>query len=918
MNENKNLDIYIQSLEASNIWEHINRDKEIQNNFVGMIPYSLESMQLRKVMKKHSMKPTPVKESNKETTDAVINVKFNSKVKSGEEIIKKMQKNIPKIEAEKVDAYKEKMNQLQVEISENSGSWNGVSNNELRRQLYKDGFTITDENGNETHYKAYKRSSSKSRSGQCLFIHEDIYNDMVNWSRMGLKFPEDKKIDFASLLAYESLVGSSIKSTIKINPKNILLVDDVESEFTRDANVVKKNEKTGLLDSFPEKDVKISNSIFDGESLLDHTYFKGEQADKSMLLLRNHMFKSAAFNTNIQLFLKEYADKNGIDYDTWKIKNMFGQYIKATDIHLITTPSSLKALRFSKDIFGDKENPQKEMWNYWKKVVNKDEKKFGVCKTEGMSKRGKDENKNVLQQMSYQMINSIPFKREQVKELSEFERGYIERLKNEDKEFISYLADNANKMNSNDALVDLYHRNNKIVNTILFKNFRKKTINKYVTYVKNGKIRLPGDYAVLLGNGLEFLYHSISQYDVNKSELALKGNQVYTTMFKFGDEYTAFRNPHTSPSNVLVVENTYNKDIERYFNLTDNIVCVNSVKFEILDILSGADFDSDTIAIFNNEKLLQASKGVENYNVCINHLDSQKASYEPTMSNMSIIDNTLSQSQRHIGKIVNLGQQCMSMYWDGLEDENKSDKKLSVLLKKTDVMTVLSGVAIDMAKKLYNIDMKREIKNVDSADVYKTKKVDKTKKDKETGELLPVVNKETGEIATKQIKANPLFFLYVKQSKTIKDRIKFYDTSMDHLYEVLKKQEYAKHRSNIDFMDILVDKDTVEEIKKGDPDYGQHEKIIDYVTKMSEKLKNAYGDLNKIKDDEEMEKEHLNKIDDIIRYYEYYVGKLEVKPATMHHLLNSIVKDKDIPAIKLIKVLHKTQYNVFINSFKLA
>jgi hypothetical protein len=81
----------------------------------------------------------------------------------------------------------------------------------------------------------------------------------------------------------------------------------------------------------------------------------------------------------------------------WVIK------IFAKDIDLICTPSSLKALKFSNVIGTDK-----DMWEYWKRKVNEDENLFGVCKHDKKSKLGYDENGNVLQQTSYQMINCLP------------------------------------------------------------------------------------------------------------------------------------------------------------------------------------------------------------------------------------------------------------------------------------------------------------------------------------------------------------------------------------------------------------------------------------------------------------------------------------------------------------------------------
>ena len=62
----------------------------------------------------------------------------------------------------------------------------------------------------------------------------------------------------------------------------------------------------------------------------------------------------------------------------------------------------------------------------------------------------------------------------------------------------------------------------------------------------------------MIGNPLEMLYHAIGDFDISDIkpyQQPLKGNEVYTKLFKDKQELTGFRNPHTSPSNVLLAKN---------------------------------------------------------------------------------------------------------------------------------------------------------------------------------------------------------------------------------------------------------------------------------------------------------------------------------------------------------------------------
>lgn len=52
-------------------------------------------------------------------------------------------------------------------------------------------------------------------------------------------------------------------------------------------------------------------------------------------------------------------------------------FMFAKDVHLIITPSSLKALKFSSILGTDK-----KMWDHWKKIISLDKCIFGVCKSE--------------------------------------------------------------------------------------------------------------------------------------------------------------------------------------------------------------------------------------------------------------------------------------------------------------------------------------------------------------------------------------------------------------------------------------------------------------------------------------------------------------------------------------------------------
>lgn len=913
-----NKSCYIQSIEASAIHSYINRGRELNGEYVGCVPYSLELIKLISV----GVKPkAPNKYSTKEITDDLINVKFKQSVSSGSELvniilpdkIEDVKKQIKKMEIEQEEAnekeksilkeaisksneYIEKL-ELQIETIKSEmadekfkGKWDSVSNNKLREELYKNGFTIRTINKKtgefkDTHYVVYKRSSSKSRKGECIFLNEKYYNKMIKWSRMGLNLKKDMNIDLASLLAYESLVGSSLQGLKTIPTENILIVEDVESVFTEWCNVVRKGDDE-FLDSFYEN-ATIKNSLFDGSSLLDSSYF---EEGVSMLLLRQHMFKSASFSTRLQDYYKAQAKALGKDYHTWTVKNMFGEEMLVKSIHMVITPNSLKCLKFAHVMKG-KKNQEQKMWNYWKQLVSDEGSQFGVCKHE---KESKLEGK--LQISSYQMWNSLPMTKDDVNKLTAYELKYIEDLKEDDDFFIEHLRITDNDVNSNMMWVDIYNVNKDIVRTKIFRDLRKREIHDYVKHVKKGKVKLESDYVVLLGNPILYLRHSIGLLDVKsgilnpKTELELTGNQVHTTLHDFGEELVGFRNPHTSPSNVLVAKNTYVKDIDTYFNLSKNIVCLNAVSHNVLNKLSGADYDSDNCLMVLNEDLLRLGKACQKYPVDINDIDSEKKPYKLNTSDMCEIDNTLSESQKFIGKTVNTGQFALSCYWDQVAN-GVGEKDLEGLMKKISVATILSGVAIDLAKKLYDIKPMKEIRNIEAYAKQYIRRVERTY----------ITNK--GKEKKSLVQRLPQFWVVINKSETIGERVTSYDCPMDYLFDVMDNLDSATKRKNLEFTKLLVTHD----LKKGD--YEQELKMKIAVEKVCKDIKGIYASSKS--DDEKTE-----LVVDKIKYCNAKIGKLSVKSATMYSTLKHMVDNKSKNATKLMNTLYTTQKDVFLAAFK--
>jgi len=339
-------------------------------------------------------------------TDAIINVTFDRAsydIADELQLVNKVSKNTTKVEP----AYKGKMN---------------MTTRDLRQKFYDEGVILKSRFGDTlVKYVKYKRSSSKAREGSHLFIKEKLAEKMNDWKEFGICYGDrDKNVPLVAIKAYESLTSSGIEKVVRIDPKEILLINDVKKDVTIKASVTIELEDSGIT-AKDDDEYTVTNIIWDGQSLADTSLFDDEDSkeQKGMMLLRNSFFKSCAFNTNIQ---KWFDDKLG-DNKKEFILDMFGHKVTRTDIKLITTPSSLKFLKFYDKFPGANEHDKKK--NCYKKWLDTISDEFGICKHESVSPFGE------RHQLSYQIVNSLPLSKDQVRALLEYDLKHIENMKND-------------------------------------------------------------------------------------------------------------------------------------------------------------------------------------------------------------------------------------------------------------------------------------------------------------------------------------------------------------------------------------------------------------------------------------------------------------------------------------------------------
>lgn len=701
---------------------------------------------------------------------------------------------------------------------------------ELRKWCYKNGFIC-----NGINYCRFKRSSGSSRVGKCLFIDKRLYPDMHKSEQCGLDVQQGDALDIAAFEAYISLPTSSIIDTINIKPENFLVVDDYESIFEEEAVCTDLGDDGWLVTE--EKKMKISNSIWDGQSLIDISLM-GEYSSKGMLLLRNKFFKSCCFNTNIQKF---FEDNNIID-----ISQLKGETIATDikDIKIITTPSSIKFYKF-----GNLNTWFENIYPY-----------FGVVKYD------KDTHyfNGRMVQAHYQLLNTLQLSKKEIQEIVQDGLDYI-NLINTDvdvmryhlkfKEAEDFEADNVMK-DKNEIVYKLLNYDCDFHKTKIYYDFKKDLCRSYIKNIKKGHVLIDGTYATLFGNPYEMLLQSIGKFDGSS---VLQVGTVHNTRYEYDTEILGSRSPHVTIGNILITRNVACDMIDKYFNLTPNIICINSINENILERLSGSDFDSDSLLITNNKILINsAKKNYKYFKVPTRNINPPKSKRHYTFDDLADLDDKTSNNK--IGEIVNLSQELNSLLWDMIAKSGETVESQYEYIKEIyyDVcqLDVLSNIEIDRAKKEFPVDS--------------------------TAELKRMRHKYSGLLTmTDGRKKMPYFLGYIADIKKYKNinrkDYQKYDTTMDLLHSCIGGNRSSKSKGS-NFLPLS-------EIFKP-IDFDKNKVVKTQITKIIELAENtlSYNKMiaqNSCLTSEEKHIHIVNAKEDLL----YEVNRMKISTHTMYRLL---------------------------------
>lgn len=686
----------IKNIEASTLYEYNNGVRDHYDYKEAMFTNSLFSDYL---------KDNGLKVWKEESTRDIICLEFNFGSRSYEEEIAHLKKVAIKARMEyklaKSYGYKsqivkkknkrQKLSRLFKEANQNKNKYQKHSKEEIRNIFYNDGINVEyitrKKNGDVIkreiiHYKMLYRSTGKAKKGSCMFICDRLYKKAIKFLYMGIKLPK-KNSPIVEVSAYAPLISSAIVGKIKINPKNILILKDIDRYFETEVVAVKTDEFKQCYAEHVKK-YKLKNTLFDGQALIDSSIFP--EWGNGYILLRHHFCKMAAFSTNIQQFFKDYF---GDEYQFATVKDMFGNEHYVKDVELITTDNAMKWLKFDVS------------YEYWCEKVYENNCMFGIVKTAHESKLGN------VQRMSYQMVNCLDesIMENVVKESVD----YINKLKQDDDEFLKYLEKNKNFSNDYEVLIALCKQNYDFTRSSYFRRRKEYIVKNYVLNMKSGKIIQNAENLVVVGSPYAMLLYAATgnenSVDDDDTFFIEDGTiQCYTERFNSGEYLAFFRSPFNSQNNLSYLHNTYHKKLEKYFNLGRQCIAINMNGTDAQDRNNGMDMDSDSGYTTNQKDIVEhARKCYADSPTIVNLIPRDSKKYNKTMDDYALIDNNLANSQLDIGLSSNLAQIART-YSCNFNDGKYIDYVC--------ILSVLAQVAIDNAKRRFDINLSDEIKRI--------------------------------------------------------------------------------------------------------------------------------------------------------------------------------------------------------------
>lgn len=541
---------------------------------------------------------------------------------------------------------------------------------ENAKDIVEKGFDIYFENHEKpVHMIAFDKSGNMSRHSRISFIDENYYAGLNTRLNLGMDF---SKIPVKES-KYYSYRGLYLSSSKRINHKK-LIIDADTIVVLHDVRKDEKNPSKPITGYYYDKDITIATAKLDVEEdgskeKINCTFLKTKREEllevdipfdgagfispeyasyinealgttgATSFQVRLPFMKGMLHEVDVHQFLEEYnIHKDG--EENW-YKDVFGKKRDLSKAHIFITESMFKGMKWLiKHLSNLEDNKYGHPMEFYCDTMNKYEHALYISGTNlpyGHSK---------FTHLSYQMINTLDFSKEQFSNVINHHCNYIENS-------IDFLKEWGNN-NDNNVSND-YSKRDKIGLTsdipnwkkAVFKNQKLKTdvyITKQLqntqkgllTKLAKGKILVEGQTRYLCRDLLPLL---VSLLEKKKDILGFYPRYLYGRFYlpmedyreldkelhlNYNSYYAFFRSPHLSRNEQIIMQRFIDTDAETYIGwgeyeiFKEHLALYNKYFGKLTGIvmvprgsvaplcLGGADFDGDLVCVVFNQDVVNA------------------------------------------------------------------------------------------------------------------------------------------------------------------------------------------------------------------------------------------------------------------------------------------------------------------------
>ncbi|ASA21833.1 hypothetical protein [Paenibacillus donghaensis] len=480
-----------------------------------------------------------------------------------------------------------------------------AKNNELRELMFMEHYVcvVIDRNSdfdrmntekgfyiNNRKYKRFLATPGGAKNSTVIYVSEDVYPQLVERTDNGRN--KEKEIVPAKLEAYKALTCSV--STPVTNPKRILVVDDVNTDFF--ANVVEVDDtKDGEPEAQRKKNYPIHMNASDGYGLIspslsrDWTRCLGEEENGGGFCVRNSFCKGMLFVFDFHKFASEIANKNYIVTDVWN------EEVDIRKVDVILTTSMLKLWKSYKNIKDYTDNCEKYGYSFSvTKIIPE------VLENEANT--------------NYQFLQSLELSDEDISDLVEPTVTEIKEVLGGDyRKSILFL--NGFKMKedefqyNNNDITKALKVDKRVINDPFIRKHIHKMLMKRIREAKTGVLKVGGNFSVLSGD--PFLLCS-SIFKLKNQTGLLGSNEFYSNYWneRGVEKVACFRAPMTCHNNIKLL-NLKNSDNMSYWYKHMKCVTILNGWDTTTHALNGADFDGDAVLTTDNKVLIKSIQGLD-------------------------------------------------------------------------------------------------------------------------------------------------------------------------------------------------------------------------------------------------------------------------------------------------------------------